>query len=460
MSLYLPNIDATPRLPLRRPTDGQRLAGVCQGLALHLRVPVRTVRVVFTLAAVAGGIGLVAYIFLWLTVPRGNPQELADELNIDARLATAPTAVGVEAPRAERDWWSLLPLRDIAIGIILVTVTALLIADRLGAHLQWTWVAAGLIVLVGLFLAWGQLDSSRRDSLLAQAGGRTPSGVIRIAGGVALVVIGALLVVGQDRGTQLMWQSLLASVAVLIGVALVLAPWWLRTLNALGEERAASAIAKQRADIAAHLHDSVLQTLALIQRSADQPGEVTRLARNQERELRAWLYNDRSAAGTSLADEARSVVANVENTMIHALGTQESISIDLVVVGDAVPNEDTEALMGAMNEALKNAVRHGKPPVSAYLEVRDDLIEVFVSDRGDGFDLSMLEDVGPDRFGVRESIIGRMERRGGTVTFRNMAIGGTEVKLSMPRKADQNPQRTHAPDEHSDSTKSSSRKKQ
>jgi len=437
VSLFLPNVDTAERLPLRRPSVGRRLGGVCQGLALHLRVPVRTVRMVMLLAALTFGLGLVAYLFLWLTIPAGDPVALANELDVDARLVAQPNAVPPTQGGEVDDtasWWERIPLRDIATGVILVTVTAMLIADRLGAHLQWTWVFAGLIVLVGLFMAWGQLDSSRRGSLLEQAGGRTPVGVIRIAGGIALVIVGALLVLGQDREPSLMWQSLLASVVVLLGVAIVLAPWWLRTLNALGEERAAREIAKQRADIAAHLHDSVLQTLALIQRSVDQPGEVTRLARNQERELRAWLYNDRSSPGTSLASEARAVVANVENTMIDSLGTSQAISIDLVVVGDARPDENSEALLGAMNEALKNAVRHGRPPVSAYLEVRADVIEIFVTDRGDGFDVSMLGAVGPDRFGVRESIIGRVQRRGGSVEFRKMAIGGTEVKLSMPRQ--------------------------
>ncbi|WP_435299468.1 ATP-binding protein [Timonella sp. A28] len=431
MSLYLPNVDPSPRLPLRRPIEGQRVSGVCAGLSLHLGIPVKTIRNVFIILTLAAGVGVVLYIFFALTIPRGDPHALAKDLSLDVRLR--PALTGEEKPPVQ-PWWQAIPLRDITVGVIFVAITALLIADRLGAHLDWTWVLAGVVVVVGLFLAWGQLDSRRRGEFLEQTGGKTPMGVVRVVAGVALVVLGALLVVGQDSGGRLMWQALVASVAVLAGVGLVLAPWWLRTLNALGEERAAREIARQRADIAAHLHDSVLQTLALIQRSADRPGEVTRLARNQERELREWLYNDRVIPGTSLAQAAQDAVAQVENSMTLDLGGAETVSIDLVVVGDMEPEDGTDALLNAMSEALKNAVRHGAPPVSAYLEISQNSVEAYVTDRGTGFDLDMLDDVAPDRFGVRESIIGRMERRGGTVKFRNMARGGTEVHLSMPRK--------------------------
>ncbi len=432
--MFLPNIDQRPRLPLRRPEKGQRLAGVCAGIALHLRVDVRQVRIFFVLLAVAGGLGVVAYGFLWITIPRGDPFELERELDPNARLAKPlflddASAVGQKSQVSQ--WLKNVPIRDVALGVILVTVASLLIADRVfGYQLQWSWVLSGFVVLTGLLLAWGQLDAAQRGNLLKSAGGRTPTSLLRLVGGVAFVIIGVLLLVGQDAGKSVMWQSLIASIAVLVGVSLVLAPWWLRLLNQLGEERSAAALAKERAEIAAHLHDSVLQTLALIQRSNEQPGEVTRLARNQERELRQWLYNERNTAGTSIADEAREAVAEVENSMVAALGGDHTVSIDLVVVGDDTPNDDTEALIAAMSEALKNAVRHGKPPVSAYLEVRDTAYEVFVTDRGEGFDLA---DIAQDRFGVRESIIGRIERRGGTATIRKMAVGGTEVALRIER---------------------------
>ncbi|WP_256970913.1 sensor histidine kinase, partial [Cellulomonas iranensis] len=225
----------------------------------------------------------------------------------------------------------------------------------------------------------------------------------------------------------LLVQSAVAGLAVLLGVGLVLAPWWVRLVRELGDERAARAREAERADIAAHLHDSVLQTLALIRARADEPVEVARMARAQERELREWLYDDRHAPGTSLVAALRAVVAEVEDSRSGPSG--EAVAVDVVVVGDRVPEPDTLALLQATREALVNAVVHGRPPVSLYLEVGPELVEVFVRDRGDGFD---LDAVGPDRFGVRESIMGRVRRRGGTARVSSSPERGTEVHLAMP----------------------------
>lgn len=433
VSEFLPQVDTRPRVPLRRPTSGARLAGVCRGLSEHLRVDVKTIRILAILLGLAGGIGVVLYAFLWITIPAGDPQKLARELDPNSRLAKPLfTDDPADSQRSGRlsAWLSKVPVRDIVFGAILLTVAALLVAYRFGYHLQWSWVFSALVVSAGLVLAWGQLDSAQKGQLMWAGAGRTPMGLLRLVGGLAFVIVGVLLLIGQESGRALMLPALMAVIAVLIGAALVLAPWWLRLVNQLGEERATAALARERAEIAAHLHDSVLQTLALIQRSSDKPGEVTRLARNQERELRAWLYNERVSPGTSVADEAREIVASVENALAQDAGGDTTVSIELVVVGDATPNSDTEALLAAMAEALKNAVRHGKPPVSAYLEVRDTAYEAFVTDRGEGFD---IDSIAPDRFGVRESIIGRIERRGGTVKFRNVAAGGTEVALRIPR---------------------------
>src|SRR5665648_276006 len=198
---------------------------------------------------------------------------------------------------------------------------------------------------------------------------------------------------------------LVIGASVLIGAALVLAPWWLRLVRELGDERAARARESERADIAAHLHDGVLQTLALIRSRSDSAEEVARLARAQERELREWLYDDRRTPGTSVATDLRAVVAEVEDT--------RAVAVDVVVVGDAVPDAGTEALLQATREALVNAVTHGRAPYSLYLEVVQHQVELFVRDHGDGFELSTVP---TDRFGVRESIIGRVVRRRGPAT--------------------------------------------
>ena len=409
------------RLPLRRPVHGRRIGGVCLGLAAHLDVPVRLVRAVMLLLTVVGGVGAALYVFWWVTVPSGDPAQVAEDLR--------PAAMARLAPRL-RDDTRQVPVTDIGIGMLLVLVAATLVAVRQGVQIQWSWVLPTLLLLGGIALAWSQLDAGQRELWRSRAGGRTPVSVLRLAGGLTLVGAGVLLLIGQDEPPGVLVRSAVAAVAVLAGAALALAPWWLRLVSELGDERAARARESERADIAAHLHDSVLQTLALIRARSDQPDEVARMARAQERELREWLYSDRAPAGTSLATALRAVVAEVEDGRMP--GQTGAVAIDVVVVGDRVPDDDTRALLQATREALVNAVVHGRPPVSLYLEVSPGTpgtVEVFVRDRGDGFDLA---DVPQDRFGVRESIIGRVTRRGGTASVRSDPERGTEVHLTVP----------------------------
>ena len=208
--------------------------------------------------------------------------------------------------------------------------------------------------------------------------------------------------------------------ALVLGIATILAPFWLRTSRDLAATRAAEARAAERADIAAHLHDSVLQTLTLIRKRASEPETVARLARSQERELRAWLYTDRPEAGTSVADAFRDLAGEIED--LHG------VPVDVVCVGDRAPDRATEVIVAASREALSNAVRHGEPPVSLYVEASAGLIEAFIRDHGPGFD---PETAPPDRHGVRESIIARMERYGGSARIRRLD-NGTEVRLALP----------------------------
>lgn len=389
------------------------MGGVCQGLALHLGLPVVHVRVVVALLTLLGGAGAVVYVFLWLFVPVGDPARVA----ADARPATLTRL----APRL-RDPARRVPLTDIGLGLLLLAGAGLLVAYRAGWRIEYSWVVPTLILLAGAGLAWSQLDRVEREHWLSRAGGRTPVSVLRLAGGMLLVGLGVVLLLGQDASADMLLRSATAAVAVLIGAALVLAPWWLRLVRELGDERAARARESERADIAAHLHDSVLQTLALIRARAGDADDVARLARAQERELRGWLYDDRSVPGTSVADEVRDVVGDVED--------MTAVAVEVVVVGDCVPDRGTDALLKATREALLNAARHGAPPVTLYLEVTDDQVEVFVRDRGEGFDLDAVPE---DRFGVRESIIGRMRRHGGTARLRVRPGEGTEVHLCMPR---------------------------
>ncbi len=413
-----------PRLPWRRPPQGRRLAGVAAGLAAHLGLSVRLVRILFVVLTPVSGVGLLLYLFWWFTVPEGDPVQAAGEAR--------PAALGRLARRQGFDGEpARLPVTDVTVGALLVAGAAALLLARRQGGLSVQWVMPVLLVAAGLVLAWSQLDGVQRGRLRERAGGRLPVSVLRLVGGVVLAGVGVLLLVGEASGQGIepavLVQAVVAAVAVLAGVGLVLTPWWLRLWRELADERAARAREGERADIAAHLHDSVLQTLALIRARADEPAEVARMARAQERELREWLYDERPAPGTSLAAALRAVVAEVEDSRSGPGG--EPVAVDAVVVGDRVPDEGTDALLAATREALVNAVVHGRPPVSLYLEVGPDEVEVFVRDHGDGFD---LDAVGPDRFGVRESIMGRVHRRGGTATVTSRPERGTEVHLVLP----------------------------
>jgi signal transduction histidine kinase len=418
---------------------------VCAGLAAHLGVPVGAVRLAMAFLGLAGGAGLALYVFWWLTVPSGDPAAARDEQR--------PASLSRLAPRLRGDV-RRLPVRDVAIGVVLLGGAGLLVALRTGVDVEVSWVIPVLIALAGAALAWSQLDATERGRLLTRAGGRTPVGFLRIAGGLVIVLVGIVLLVGQDARPSQIVSATVASVAVLGGAALVLAPWWLRLVRELGDERAARAREAERADIAAHLHDSVLQTLALIRARASDSDTVARLARAQERELREWLYDDRPSPGTSLAAELRALVAEVEDGRIgrraQTIGSPDGVDagpvvIDVVVVGDCTPTQGTAALLQATREALVNAVAHGGPPYSVYLEVSDDAVEVFVRDRGDGF---AMDDVAPDRFGVRESILGRVQRRGGKAEIISRPEWGTEVRLRVPRDPEApRPEPARAPDQ-------------
>nr|WP_159806832.1 ATP-binding protein [Cellulomonas citrea] len=406
---------------------GRWVGGVAAALSAHLRLPVPAVRLAFVLLVLPAGVGLWLYLFWWVTVPTGNP---------DDPSTTRPAAMSRLAARQSLvEPGRRLPVTDVGIALLMLAGAVLLVALRRGVAVDTRWVLPLLFLLGGLALAWSQLDAAQRGRLQRVAGGRTPAPVLAVLGGVLLAGVGVVLVVGQVAGEGLaprvLAQAVVASLSVIAGVGLVLAPWWLRLMRELGDERTARARESERADIAAHLHDSVLQTLALIRAHADDSAEVARMARAQERELREWLYADRPAPSTSVAAGLRAVVAEVEDTRTGPDG--RPVAVDVVVVGDRPPDDGSVALLQATREALVNAVTHGHPPVSLYLEVRDDALEVFVRDRGEGFD---LEAIGADRFGVRESILGRVRRRGGTAQVTSSAQRGTEVHLVMPTSGD------------------------
>jgi len=240
--------------------------------------------------------------------------------------------------------------------------------------------------------------------------------------GVALVLVGGFAFLWANGATRPAGEALLAALAVLIAVALIFAPSWRRLASSLAVERTERIRSQERADVGAHLHDSVLQTLALIQRSAEDPKQVAALARRQERELRGWLAGgDSREPGDTLAAALEAAAAEVE----AAVGG----SVEVVAVGDCPLRERAAAVLAAAREAMLNAAKFaGQAPVSVYAELSGERIQVFVRDRGAGFDPAAVP---PERQGVRESILGRMRRAGGSAAVRSLPGGGTEVEIAI-----------------------------
>jgi signal transduction histidine kinase len=251
--------------------------------------------------------------------------------------------------------------------------------------------------------------------------------VLRFIGGGALVIVGIIGVIAffapvSSAGFAAVASSILFALVALAGVALAVAPLLWRMITQLRTEREGRIREAERAEIAAVVHDQVLHTLALIQRNSSDPKEVARLARGQERGLRNWLYKPTGEPSKTFAAAIEQAVAVVEDTY--------AIAVESVVVGDALVTEQVGALVAATREAMVNAAKHAKvESVSLYAEVEPDEVNVFVRDRGVGFEASTVE---ADRHGVRGSIVGRMERHGGHAEIRTQPGEGTEVRLTMP----------------------------
>ena len=417
---------------LHRPVEGRIVGGVCAGLAKHLGWDLRLTRIGFIVLTLTGGAGIVAYLFLWALTPQSVHGTIEGEdgrVPVDPARPTGPRQ-GVDAAAADvegaTDSQSRDATRVLLVGGILLVV-GLIVAgqnaglDRLG------FLVPLLVVAVGAVIAWSQLDDAQRGRWLGSSAGTRRFSAARLAFGGLLALVGLVVVATRGRSLAAIWDIALASLAVLAGVVLIAAPWGLRLWSDLRREQAELARATERADIAAHLHDSVLQTLALIQRKADDPTAVAQLARAQERELRSWLYAGPTGSDATLAAAVAEVAHEVED--VH--GTP----IELVVTGDRDLDDGGQALVRAVRESLLNAVRHGAPPVSAYVEIGPSGVEAFVRDHGPGFD---LDDIPEDRLGVRQSILGRMERHGGSARVRRLE-SGTEVALELPPPAPATP---------------------
>jgi len=402
-------VSRTEQRRLYRSTDDRILAGVCGGLAEHLDIDVRAIRVAFVVLAFVGGTGLILYAAFWAIVPQ-RPD------------------VGAPA-RPVRGGHRRRPDRNDLIALCLLAGGVVLLVRQLGLWLGGAFVWPLLAAAVGVAIIWRQADESQRARWAASARApltERPARVvaIRVAAGVVLVGVGIVWLLATQDGLGAATRGLLAVLAAVVGLGLITGPWWWRLARDLADERRARVRAQERAELAAHLHDSVLQTLALIQAKAGQPREVQRLARAQERELRTWLFARPQADGDgTLARAVEAAAAEVED--LHAT------SIDVVAVGDAPLDDRLTAVVAAAREAMVNASKFaGVERVQVFVEVDGERVTVFVRDRGVGFDPAMVD---ADRRGVSESIVGRMRRHGGSAVVRSSPGDGTEVELNMTR---------------------------
>lgn len=392
------------------------LAGVCAGLAVHLGVSPRAMRLLMAAAVLAGGAGIVLYAWLWIFMPSHDDAVRDAQLRTGPHRATLAESLNrvVDAQRGGSG-----ANRQLLAGAGLLLVAGLVAAQLLGLDIKWDVIWPAVIIVIGAVITWMQLDAGGREGLLRSAGANRTAGLARLMAGVALVVLGLVLLLSGTVSWAALLSGLLVGLVLLGGVALVLLPWALRFWRGYSAERASLIRADERAEIAAHLHDSVLQTLALIQRRADDPARVMLLARAQERELRQWLYREVPAAEGDIVEAVRGEAALVEEA--------HGAHIDVVTVGQLSGLGGHDALLQAAREAMVNAAKHAGGSVSVYVEARADGVDVFIRDRGPGFDVGA---VAQDRLGVRESIIGRMDRNGGSASI-NSSADGTEVHLAM-----------------------------
>ncbi len=358
------------------------------GLAANFGWPVALVRMAFVVLVLANGLGVILYMALWVVMPLRREAAQDRDADFGRMLAFGAVAVGAAA-FAYAFGWSALRI----------------------------WIAPLLVLGLGLAILWQQSGWSPTARGGRFGWARPVLGIGLVVGGIVALVVGE---VGWFQGVRAIGVLLL----FLGGAALLASPWLVNAYTDLAAERRTRIREQERMDIAAHVHDSVLQTLTLIQANAADSDQVSRLARTEERRLRSWLYAPVAGEQESLAAALTHTAAKVES--------EHDAAVEVVNVGDAPWSPATEAIVAAAGEAMVNAAKHAGPraTISVYCEAADDGVSVFVRDRGPGFDPAA---VAADRRGIRESIVGRMERAGGSAEVVG-SPGGTEVRLRMERE--------------------------
>lgn len=394
-----PVVDAEPswRTKIVRRSDDRLVAGLASGVAVVLGIRPVYVRAGFVVLAFAGGVGVLLYAAGWALFP--------DDSTVD------PPGPGPPATRRQQ------------LGLALVFIGLLFALESVGLWFGDAVVIPVALVSFGVAAVWDRGRYDYRSALTQITGASTreerPSRLRVIFGGL-LMFAGAVVLFNAVDAFEGMGEIALAVAVTAVGFLLVFGPWVWRLIDDLAKERRERIRSEERAEVAAHLHDSVLQTLALIQRS-DDPKRMVTLARAQERELRAWLF---SANDQQSTDTLRTAIEEAAGRVEAA----HDLPVSVVVVGDLPLTERTDALVQASAEAMTNAAKHsGADQVSVYAEAAPGRAEVWISDQGKGFE---MEDVPTERLGVRESIVGRMERHRGTAQIDSTGEG-TEIHLKM-----------------------------
>lgn len=403
-----------------RDADDRFLAGVASGLAAHLGLSTMRVRVGLLLLALLGGFGAVVYAGLWLMLPAARFDALGEDAPPGTAAATRSGFRTLAQPERRPEVAVVLSLLVAFLGVV-----ALFQGLGLGLDTRIFWPIA--VGSGGIVLLWWQGDETQRYAWLTTSAGWKV--VLRTLAGVALLLVAISLLVFSSGVNGAVGTALATMVLALLGAALVVGPWLLRLTRALRYERTERVRTQERADVAAHLHDSVLQTLALIQRHSGDPAAVVQLARTQERELRRWLFEPADAGRSLLGAALRDAAAEVEDA--------RGVPIEVVMVGDAPVRDRLAPLVAATREAMLNAAKHaGADHIDVYAEVAAGAVEIFVRDRGRGFDPAA---VSADRLGIAGSIVDRMNRHGGSGVVRSQPGEGTEVRLKMPAEQERTP---------------------
>ena len=405
------------RMLFARSDSDRVVAGVAGGIAARLGIEGTVVRLAFLVLAFAAGFGVVLYLFAWLvsSEPDPSPDPSPDP---DAGATTARAATG---------------LRQV-VSVAMVVAGSMLLLRQAGLWFGDAPALSAGLAAFGSAILWTRTDDSGRARFvrLASRLPRSPAEVVsmrskgRLAVGALLVVAGMGTFLGAHTSLRSLGNVAFAVVVTVVGLGIVLGPWIYELFRQLSSERRERIRSEERAEVAAHLHDSVLQTLAMIQR-ASSSGEMTSLARGQERELRAWLYG--AAPG---AVPAVDTLHAALDEMAGRMERLHRVVVETVVVGDVPMDERMRALVDATAEATHNAGKHsGARAISVFAEAGDDAVGVYVRDEGNGFDPAA---VAAARRGISESIVARMERNGGSAMIESVEGSGTEVHLTMPRR--------------------------